>query len=44
MKLDNPELVIPESICNSSFFAEAQSSMRYMLNLYERMVEAGFPA
>ena len=44
VKLDNPELVIPESIRNSSFFAEAQSSMRYMLNLYERMVEAGIPA
>ena len=44
VKLDNPELVIPESIRNSSFFAEAQSSMRYMLNLYQRMVEAGIPA
>jgi thymidylate synthase (FAD) len=44
VKLDNPELVIPESIRNSSFFAEAQSSMRYMLNLYERMMEEGIPA
>ena len=44
VKLEDPELVIPESIRNSSFFAEAQSSMHYMLNLYQRMVEAGIPA
>lgn len=44
VKLEDPELVIPKTICNSSFFAEAQSSMRYLLNLYQRMVDAGIPA
>ena len=44
VKLDDPELVIPKTIRNSSFFAEAQSTMRYCLNLYQRMVDAGIPA
>lgn len=43
-KLEDPELVVPESIRTSAFAAEAESSMRYMLNLYQRMVEAGIPA
>ena len=44
VKLEDPELVVPESIRTSAFAAEAESSMRYMLNLYHRMVEAGIPA
>lgn len=44
VKLEDPELVVPESIRTSVFAAEAESSMRYMLNLYHRMVEAGIPA
>ena len=44
VKLEDPELVVPESIRTSVFAAEAESSMRYMLNLYQRMVEAGIPA
>ena len=43
VRLDNPELVIPESIRKSRFAAEAESSMRYMMNLYQRMTEAGIP-
>ena len=44
VKLEDPELVVPESIRTSAFAAEAESSMRYMLNLYHRMVEEGIPA
>ncbi|MBR0161862.1 MAG: FAD-dependent thymidylate synthase [Oscillospiraceae bacterium] len=44
VKLEDPELIVPESIRSSAFAAEAESSMRYMLNLYKRMVEAGIPA
>ena len=44
VKLEDPELVVPDSIRTSAFAAEAESSMRYMLNLYQRMVEAGIPA
>ena len=43
VKLDDPELVIPDSIKASSFAAEAESTMRYVMNLYQRMVEAGIP-
>jgi thymidylate synthase (FAD) len=43
VRLDNPELVIPESIKVSPFAAEAESTMRYVMNLYQRMVEAGIP-
>ena len=44
VKLEDPELVVPDSIRTSAFAAEAESSMRYMLYLYHRMVEAGIPA
>ena len=44
VKLDDPELVIPKSIQESSFSAEAQSTMHYCLNLYQRMLDAGIPA
>lgn len=43
VRLDDPELVIPESIKASPFAAEAESTMRYVMNLYQRMVEAGIP-
>ncbi|HQK35943.1 MAG TPA: FAD-dependent thymidylate synthase [Spirochaetales bacterium] len=44
VKMENPELVTPDSIRNSAFIAEAESTMRYVMNLYQRMVEAGIPA
>jgi thymidylate synthase (FAD) len=44
VKLENPELVIPDSIRNSTFAAEAESTMHYVMNLYQRMVKAGIPA
>ena len=44
VKLDNPELVIPETIRKSAYAAEAESTMRYVMNLYERMTEDGIPA
>ena len=43
VKLDNPELVIPDSIRGSKYAAEAESTMRYVMNLYQRMVEDGIP-
>lgn len=43
VRLDDPELVIPESIKASPFAAEAESTVRYVMNLYQRMVEAGDP-
>lgn len=44
VKLDNPELIIPETIRNSAFAQETESTMRYVMNLYKRMVDAGIPA
>ena len=44
VRLDNPELVIPESIKASPFAAEVESTMRYVMNLYQRMVGADIPA
>ena len=44
VKLDNPELIIPDTIKNSSLAAEAESTMRYVMNLYGRMIDAGIPA
>ena len=43
VRLEDPEMVIPESVRSSAFAAEAESSLRYMMNLYQRMVEAGIP-
>ncbi len=43
VRLDNPELVIPESIRESKYAAEAESTMRYVMNLYQRMTEDGIP-
>jgi len=44
VKVENPELVIPETIRKSKYAAEVESSMRYMVNLYERMVSDYIPA
>lgn len=44
VKLADPELVVPQSILDSPFAAEAQSTMRYCMNLYQRMLDAGIPA
>ncbi|MBQ9325156.1 MAG: FAD-dependent thymidylate synthase [Clostridia bacterium] len=43
VKMNSPEMVMPKSISESSFSQEAESSMRYMANLYQRMVEGGIP-
>lgn len=43
VKLDNPELVIPETIRNSQYAAEVESTMRYVMNLYQRLVDDGVP-
>ena len=43
VRLDDPELVIPDFIRKSRYAGEAESSMRYMMNLYGRMVEDGIP-
>lgn len=44
VKLNDYKLVIPASIKNSRYAGEAESSMRYMMNLYQRMLEEGIPA
>ena len=44
VKLENPEFVIPDTIRDSEFKAEAESTMRYVMNLYQRMLDAGIPA
>ncbi len=44
VKLGIPDFVIPESIRSSSFAAEVESTMRYCMNLYQRMIEEGIPA
>ena len=41
VRLDDWNMVIPESIAGSRYAAEAESAMRYMMNLYQRMVEDG---
>lgn len=43
VKLENPDLVFPDSIRHSQFAAEAESTLRYVMNLYQRMVESGIP-
>ena len=43
VKLVSPELVIPESIRKSPLAGEAESTMRYVMNLYQRLVDAGIP-
>lgn len=44
VKLDNPELVIPETIRNSDLYAKAESTMRCCMDLYKMLIDAGIPA
>ena len=44
VRLENPELVIPDTVRGSRYAAEAESTMRYAMNLYQRMVDDGIPA
>lgn len=44
VRLDDWKMVIPESIARSRYAAEAESAMRYMMSLYQRMTEDGIPA
>ena len=43
VKLNHVEMVIPDTIKDSKFAAEVESTMRYVMDLYERMVDAGIP-
>ena len=43
VRLDEPELVIPESIKKSVFGYEAKAMMDKVLTLYQQMVDAGIP-
>ena len=43
VRLDEPELVIPESIKKSAFYYEAKAMMDKVLTLYQQMVDAGIP-
>lgn len=44
VKLDNPELVIPETIKSSDLYEEAIQCMNNSMNMYKRLLEAGVPA
>lgn len=44
VKLDNPELIIPDTVKNSKYAQEVESTMRYVMNLYTRMIVDGIPA
>lgn len=44
VKLDDPEFVVPETVRNSKYGPEAVSTMRYVMNLYKRLLEDGVPA
>lgn len=44
VKLDNPELVIPDAILKSKYANEAISTMRYCMDLYRRLLDDGVPA
>ena len=43
VRINGVDLVMPESIQNSDFFTEAGSLMEDVMNLYQRMVDAGIP-
>ena len=43
VRINGVDLVMPESIRNSDFFTEAGSLMEDVMNLYQRMVDAGIP-
>ena len=44
VKLDNPELVMPQTIMNSPLNGEVETAMRYMIELYGRLLDSGVPA
>lgn len=44
VKLDNPELIIPETIRNSDLYAKAESTMQCCMDLYKMLIDAGIPA
>ncbi len=43
VKLDNPEMVVPDTVRNSEFYAEACELMEKSMNLYKRMLEGNIP-
>jgi len=43
VRLSGVDLVMPESIRHSDFYTEAGSLMEDVMNLYQRMVDAGIP-
>ena len=43
VKLENPELVIPETVRSSRYREEVENTMRSVMDLYRRMVEDGIP-
>ena len=44
VRIRGVDLVMPESIRKSDFYAEAGSILEDVMNLYQRMVDAGIPA
>lgn len=44
VKLDNPEMVVPDTVRNSEFYEEACELMEKSMNLYKRMLEGNIPA
>lgn len=44
VKLDNPELVMPQTVMNSPLCGEVETAMRYMMELYGRLLDSGVPA
>lgn len=44
VKLDNPELVMPQTVINSPLRGEAETAMQYMMELYGRLMDSGVPA
>ena len=44
VRIHGIDLVIPESIRKSDFYVEAGSLLEDVMNLYQRMVDAGIPA
>ena len=44
VRIRGVDLVMPETIRSSNFFVEAGSLMEDVMNLYQRMVDAGIPA
>lgn len=44
VKLDNPDLIIPESIKQSDLAEEAVSCMKHSMDTYKKLLDAGIPA